>query len=88
MGSLTELVSSRWVLLIDVEDFSARMRMRERVTALLEWCWDDQYGGRSATEQSYHRIAELDRDLERTTPQLSASSALNTDPHTRQGAAE
>jgi hypothetical protein len=62
--------------------------MRERVTALLEWCWDDQYGGRSATEQSYHRIAELDRDLERTTPQLSASSALNTAPHTRQGAAE
>ncbi|CAL9312751.1 DUF4129 domain-containing protein [Streptomyces sp. SudanB52_2052] len=48
---------------------------------------DVTYGGRSATEQSYHRIAELDRDLERTKPQLAASSA-NTAPNTRQGAAE
>ncbi|MFF5983737.1 DUF4129 domain-containing protein [Streptomyces olindensis] len=48
---------------------------------------DVTYGGRSATEQSYHRIAELDRDLERTKPQLAASST-NTAPNTRQGAAE
>ncbi|MFF6951660.1 DUF4129 domain-containing protein [Streptomyces iakyrus] len=48
---------------------------------------DVTYGGRSATEQSYHRIAELDRDLERTKPQLATSSAT-TAPDTRQGAAE
>ncbi|MFF8399337.1 DUF4129 domain-containing protein [Streptomyces sp. NPDC016172] len=48
---------------------------------------DVTYGGRSATEQSYHRIAELDRDLERTKPQLATSSAA-TAPNTRQGAAE
>ncbi|MGA5202131.1 DUF4129 domain-containing protein [Streptomyces variegatus] len=48
---------------------------------------DVTYGGRSATEQSYHRLAELDRDLERTKPQLAASSA-HTAPNTRQGAAE
>ncbi|MEU0388884.1 DUF4129 domain-containing protein [Streptomyces chartreusis] len=49
---------------------------------------DVTYGGRSATEQSYHRIAELDRDLERTKPQLAASSAHSTAPNSRQGAAE
>ncbi|MBB6421221.1 DUF4129 domain-containing protein [Streptomyces sp. AK010] len=48
---------------------------------------DVTYGGRSATEESYHRIAELDRDLERTKPQLATSSAA-TAPDTRQGAAE
>ncbi|MET9575339.1 DUF4129 domain-containing protein [Streptomyces massasporeus] len=48
---------------------------------------DVTYGGRSATEESYHRIAELDRDLERTKPQLATSSAA-TAPNTRQGAAE
>ncbi|CAL9470695.1 hypothetical protein SUDANB108_02845 [Streptomyces sp. enrichment culture] len=48
---------------------------------------DVTYGGRSATEQSYQRVAELDRDLERTKPQLATSSA-STAPHTRQGAAE
>ncbi|MFE1942153.1 DUF4129 domain-containing protein [Streptomyces massasporeus] len=48
---------------------------------------DVTYGGRSATEESYHRIAELDRDLERTKPQLATSNA-NTAPNTRQGAAE
>lgn len=48
---------------------------------------DVTYGGRSATEQSYHRIAELDRDLEHTKPQLATSSAA-TAPNTRQGAAE
>lgn len=49
---------------------------------------DVTYGGRSATEQSYHRIAGLDSDLERTKPQLATSSAHSTAPHTRQGAAE
>ncbi|MFH9004420.1 DUF4129 domain-containing protein [Streptomyces afghaniensis] len=49
---------------------------------------DVTYGGRSATEQSYHRIAELDSDLERAKPQLATSSAHSTAPHTRQGAAE
>ena len=48
---------------------------------------DVTYGGRRASEQSYHRIAELDRDLERTKPQL-ASSSPSTAPTTRQGAAE
>ncbi|MFF8672119.1 DUF4129 domain-containing protein [Streptomyces sp. NPDC015242] len=48
---------------------------------------DVTYGGRSATEQAYHRVAELDRDLERAKPQLATSSA-STAPHTRQGAAE
>ncbi|MET8247164.1 DUF4129 domain-containing protein [Streptomyces sp. NPDC005202] len=44
------------------------------------------YGGRRATERSYHRIADLDRELERTRPQL-ASSSQSTAPNTRQGAA-
>jgi hypothetical protein len=48
---------------------------------------DVTYGGRSATEQAYHRMADLDRDLERTKPQLATSSA-STAPTTRQGAAE
>ncbi|MGV4986119.1 DUF4129 domain-containing protein [Streptomyces sp. NRAIS4] len=48
---------------------------------------DVTYGGRRATDQSYHRIAELDRDLERTRPAL-AHSTTSTDHNTRQGAAE
>ncbi|MEV6834092.1 DUF4129 domain-containing protein [Streptomyces sp. NPDC051133] len=48
---------------------------------------DVTYGGRRATEQSYHRIAELDRDLERTRPTL-ADSATSTAHSSRQGAAE
>ncbi|MDH6221290.1 DUF4129 domain-containing protein [Streptomyces pseudovenezuelae] len=48
---------------------------------------DVTYGGRRASEQSYHRIAELDRDLERTRPQLTSSSP-STAPNARQGAAE
>ncbi|MFE7900552.1 DUF4129 domain-containing protein [Streptomyces sp. NPDC057424] len=47
---------------------------------------DVTYGGRSATEQSYHRIAELDRDLERTKPHL-ATTAHSTAPNSSQGAA-
>ncbi|NUS23954.1 MAG: DUF4129 domain-containing protein [Streptomyces sp.] len=47
---------------------------------------DVTYGGRRASEQSYHRIAQLDEDLERTRPQLTSNtpSAAHT---TRQGAA-
>ncbi|MFD7770756.1 DUF4129 domain-containing protein [Streptomyces sp. NPDC059787] len=48
---------------------------------------DVTYGGRAATEQSYRRLAELDRDLERTKPQLATSSTHSTDTNTRQGAA-
>lgn len=48
---------------------------------------DVTYGGRTATQQAYQRIAELDRALESTKPQL-ASSAPSTAPNARQGAAE
>ncbi|MFF5012599.1 DUF4129 domain-containing protein [Streptomyces sp. NPDC001165] len=47
---------------------------------------DVTYGGRRASEQSYQRIAELDRDLERTRPVL-ANSATSTAHNTSQGAA-
>lgn len=50
---------------------------------------DVTYGGRAATEQSYHRIAELDRDLERTKPVLAAGASSHSAAHNaRQGAAE
>lgn len=48
---------------------------------------DVTYGGRTAGEQSYQHIAELDRDLDRTKPQL-ASNTPSAAHHTRQGAAE
>ncbi|MGW0998131.1 DUF4129 domain-containing protein [Streptomyces sp. NPDC002520] len=48
---------------------------------------DVTYGGRSASELSYQRIAELDRDLERTRPTLAAS-AVGTARNTPKGAAE
>ncbi|WP_328431624.1 DUF4129 domain-containing protein [Streptomyces sp. NBC_00453] len=47
---------------------------------------DVTYGGRRASEQSYHRMAELDRDLDRTKPQL-ANSSPSTAHNARQGAA-
>jgi hypothetical protein len=47
---------------------------------------DVTYGGRTATQQAYQRIAELDRDLESSKPQL-ASSAPSTAQNAR-GAAE
>ena len=54
---------------------------------------DVTYGGRTATEQSYHRIADLDRDLESTKPVLAnstsgTSSSHSADQPARQGAAE
>lgn len=48
---------------------------------------DVTYGGRTATQQAYQLITELDRALESTKPQL-ADSAASTAPNTRQGAAE
>ncbi|MET7475428.1 DUF4129 domain-containing protein [Streptomyces sp. NPDC005648] len=48
---------------------------------------DVTYGGRRASEMSYHRIAELDRDVERAKPQL-ADSTPSTARAARQGAAE
>ncbi|MBC2863436.1 DUF4129 domain-containing protein, partial [Streptomyces mexicanus] len=36
---------------------------------------DVTYGGRAATEQAYHRIADLDRDLRRAQPELTSSTA-------------
>ncbi|MFI8194582.1 DUF4129 domain-containing protein [Streptomyces sp. NPDC085946] len=47
---------------------------------------DVTYGGRPATEQSYHRLTELDRDLERTKPRLTGGSAPGAEPDARQGA--
>ncbi|EDY59449.2 MULTISPECIES: DUF4129 domain-containing protein [Streptomyces] len=54
---------------------------------------DVTYGGRAATEQSYDRIAELDRALERTKPVLANStsgtnSSHGADHNARRGAAE
>ncbi|AWW39273.1 DUF4129 domain-containing protein [Streptomyces cadmiisoli] len=48
---------------------------------------DVTYGGLAATEQSYRRTADLDRDLERTKPQLTSSNAHSADHDTRRGAA-
>lgn len=48
---------------------------------------DVTYGGRTATQQAYQRITELDRDLESSKPQLAASTP-STAPNARQGAAE
>lgn len=62
---------------------TARLRTAARV-------FDDvTYGGRTATEQSYRRLAELDRDLERTTPQLAdgGGSTRGTDANAHRGAA-
>ncbi|HET9382178.1 MAG TPA: DUF4129 domain-containing protein [Streptomyces sp.] len=50
---------------------------------------DVTYGGRTATEQSYDRIAELDRELDRTKPARTppaASSTHSTEDHPRRGA--
>ncbi|MEV7069915.1 DUF4129 domain-containing protein [Streptomyces sp. NPDC093990] len=59
---------------------------------------DVTYGGRAATEQSYHRITELDRDLERAKPVLATANSGNSrsstgsshsaDHNARPGAAE
>ncbi|MDU0305343.1 DUF4129 domain-containing protein [Streptomyces sp. PAL114] len=48
---------------------------------------DVTYGGRSAAQDTYRRIAALDGDLERTRPALAASGAPSTDTDARRGAA-
>ncbi|MFH8288903.1 DUF4129 domain-containing protein [Streptomyces sp. NPDC018059] len=48
---------------------------------------DVTYGGRTADEAAYLRLAELDRDLERTRPVLT-STAHTTPSSSHQGAAE
>ncbi|MFJ4695015.1 DUF4129 domain-containing protein [Streptomyces sp. NPDC088766] len=47
---------------------------------------DVTYGGRTATEQAYTRIAGLDRDLDGTKPHLTHDSAPTAAQHTRQDA--
>ncbi|AYN43799.1 DUF4129 domain-containing protein [Streptomyces dangxiongensis] len=59
----------------------------ERLRAAAREFDDVTYGGRGASAQAYHRIVELDRDLERTRPSLT-DSAAGTAHTTRQGAAE
>ncbi|MEY9488237.1 hypothetical protein RKD26_004031 [Streptomyces calvus] len=48
---------------------------------------DVTYGGRAATEESYRRIAELDRALERSKPRLVNSGADGTGAAAHRGAA-
>ncbi|MFJ9196955.1 DUF4129 domain-containing protein [Streptomyces flaveolus] len=49
---------------------------------------DVAYGGRPGTEQSYRRLADLDRDLERSKPLLVAGTPDGADdPNTHRGAA-
>ncbi|MFJ7100396.1 DUF4129 domain-containing protein [Streptomyces albogriseolus] len=48
---------------------------------------DVMYGGRTAGEDTYRRLAALDGDLERARPSLAGSGAHGTDPDARQGAA-
>lgn len=45
---------------------------------------DVTYGGRRASEQSYHRVAELDHDLERTRP-VHADNAATARPMAHSG---
>ncbi|MFF1404751.1 DUF4129 domain-containing protein [Streptomyces sp. NPDC058294] len=59
----------------------------DRLRAVAREFDDITYGGRAACAQSYHRVAALDRDVERTRPSLADSSTATADT-TRQGAAE
>jgi hypothetical protein len=49
---------------------------------------DVTYGGRTATEQAYQRITDLDHDLTRTQPHLTPNSTPSAATPTRQGATE
>ncbi|MFI1177733.1 DUF4129 domain-containing protein [Streptomyces melanogenes] len=49
---------------------------------------DVTYGGRTANESAYHRLRDLDTDLERTKPDLSALAQRPTVDATAPGAAE
>lgn len=59
---------------------------RERLHTAARDFDDITYGGRRANEQTYHRITELDHDLESTRPQ-PASSDQSTAPTSHRGAA-
>ena len=59
----------------------------ERLQAAARDFDDVTYGGRTATRESYQRIADLDRDLERTKPHLVNSTDHSTPHHTSQGTA-
>ncbi|MFS8199484.1 DUF4129 domain-containing protein [Streptomyces sp. CWNU-52B] len=58
----------------------------ERLRAAARDFDDVTYGGRSADPETYHRLAQLDRDLERARPVLT-SSAADTNHSAHQGAA-
>ncbi|MHB9861303.1 DUF4129 domain-containing protein [Streptomyces sp. YIM S03343] len=58
----------------------------DRLSAAAREFDDVTYGGRRASKQSYQRIAELDRDLERTRP-VHTSSTPSTAHSGHQGAA-
>ncbi|MFE9765809.1 DUF4129 domain-containing protein [Streptomyces sp. NPDC005808] len=49
---------------------------------------DVTYGGRTAEPRTYHRLTELDRDLERTKPVLANSSPQSPAHNARQGASQ
>ncbi|MFB7456736.1 MULTISPECIES: DUF4129 domain-containing protein [unclassified Streptomyces] len=50
----------------------------ERLRAAARDFDDVTYGGRSGTDAAYQRIAELDRDLERTRPRLAVGTAAGS----------
>ncbi|WP_405882038.1 DUF4129 domain-containing protein [Streptomyces sp. NBC_01136] len=58
----------------------------DRLRAAAQDFDDVTYGGRAAGSDTYHRLTQLDRDLERTKPVLT-SSARSTAHNARQGAA-
>ncbi|MFH8805183.1 DUF4129 domain-containing protein [Streptomyces sp. NPDC017936] len=58
----------------------------DRLQAAARTFDDVTYGGRTATEQAYHRITGLDRDLDATKPRLTHSSNADADHRTRRGA--
>ncbi|MFJ1804552.1 MULTISPECIES: DUF4129 domain-containing protein [unclassified Streptomyces] len=60
----------------------------DRLSAAARDFDDVTYGGRRATQQSYTRMAELDLDLERAKPHLTASSTHTAAHPARQGASE
>ncbi|MGV9994988.1 DUF4129 domain-containing protein [Streptomyces sp. NPDC003374] len=61
----------------------------DRLRAAARHFDDVTYGGRPATEQSYHRIAGLDTDLEHAKPRLTSTGTggRGTAPDTHRGAA-
>jgi hypothetical protein len=64
---------------------------RDRLRAAARDFDDVTYGGRPGTEDSYRRLTELDRDLERSRPRLASATTAgapgDADRTTRRGAA-